>query len=154
MAASALLTDYERELFSRWNGPTLDDPHPELPGAGLAPPAGLFLIARVDGEPAGCVGLRSLDDHHGELKRMFVRPAHRGRGLGRQLLEAAEAAARTTLGLRRVRLDTMAELVEARSLYLSAGYVEIGRYNTNPYARHWLEKDLGTGQPGRAISAT
>ncbi|MBG0831432.1 GNAT family N-acetyltransferase [Planomonospora sp. ID67723] len=141
--AQALLDDYERELRARWDGPLLHDPHADTSdmGAGLTPPDGLFLIARVGGAPAGCVGLRTLTPGTGEIKRMFVRPPFRGRGLGRRLLASVEENARG-LGLTCLRLDTMAQLVEALALYTSTGYQKIAPYTANPYVRHWLEKAL------------
>ncbi|MEU0899215.1 GNAT family N-acetyltransferase [Streptomyces massasporeus] len=140
--ARELLKEYEQELFQRWSGPLRHD-QTEAPAAstGLVPPDGLFLLARVNGSPAGCVGIRALSPGVGEIKRMFVRPAFRGRGVGRSLLTAVEAEARK-LGHTRLRLDTMEELIEARGLYASSGYIEIAPYTTNPYIRHWLEKTL------------
>jgi GNAT superfamily N-acetyltransferase len=143
--ARELLSEYEAELYARWDGPLLHDPRAgsdlsEL-AAGLEPPDGLFLAAWADGTPAGCVGLRTLAPGTGEIKRMFVRGHFRGQGLGRQLLNTVEDRA-GGLGLAHLRLDTMAELNEALALYASVGYREIPPYTTNPYVRHWLEKTL------------
>src|SRR5437870_13782048 len=77
----------------------------ELPGE-YAPPRGALLVAEVDGVPAGCAGLRPLDGDTAELKRLYVRPAHRGLGLGRRLTNSILAEARTR-AYRRVRLDTV-----------------------------------------------
>ncbi|MFF3467730.1 GNAT family N-acetyltransferase [Streptomyces sp. NPDC002619] len=140
--ARELLEEYQQELFQRWSGPLLHD-QTEAPaaGTGLVPPGGLLLLARVNGSPAGCVGIRALSPGVGEIKRMFVRPAFRGQGIGRSLLTAVEAEARK-FGHTRLRLDTMEELIEARGLYAASGYIEIAPYTTNPYIRHWLEKTL------------
>lgn len=107
----------------------------------MAPPQGAFLVAYVDGEPAGCAGLRRLDGRTGEVKRMYVTPSARGRGVARALLAGLEDAARRA-GYERVRLDTSAAQPEARALYCSAGYGEIPAYNDNAYAAHWFEKAL------------
>lgn len=109
-----------------WSGPLLHDPTAEAPAAvtGLTPPDGLFLLARVGAAPARCVGVRTLSPGIGEIKRMFVRPAFRGRGIGWSLLAAVEAAA-LELGHTSLRLDTMEELAEARRLYADSGYVPI-----------------------------
>ncbi len=108
---------------------------------GLAPPSGAFLIARVNGQPAGCGALRTLSPGVGEIARMWVDRAHRGLGIGRRLLEGLEQQA-VALGLDCVRLDTNRALDEAKAMYRSSGYVEIPRYNDNPYANHWFEKRL------------
>lgn len=105
------------------------------------PPAGAFLVARIAGEPVGCGGLRTFSPGIGEIKRMWVSPEVRGRGVGRRLLEALEAAARER-SLRSVRLDTHSSLAQALQLYRTAGYREIPRFNDNPYAHHWFEKAL------------
>ena len=72
---------------------------------GLTPPSGAFLIARVNGQPAGCGALRTLSPGVGEIARMWVDRAHRGLGIGRRLLEGLEQQA-VALGLDCVRLDT------------------------------------------------
>ncbi|MGK5440617.1 GNAT family N-acetyltransferase [Micromonospora sp. URMC 105] len=112
----------------------------ESPSDDLVPPNGLLLVAYRDGRAAGCAGLR-LRPGWAELTRVFVHPAHRGHGGGAALLAAAERHART-LGADRIRLDTRADLVEARALYARHGYVEIPAYNDDRYAEHWFEKLL------------
>jgi DNA-binding MarR family transcriptional regulator/N-acetylglutamate synthase-like GNAT family acetyltransferase len=107
----------------------------------LVPPTGAFLIARIAGHPAGCGGLRTLAPGVGELMRMWVDGAHRGLGIGKRLLAALEEQAET-LGHARVRLYTNRSLDEAKAMYRAAGYVEIDRYNDDPYADHWFEKRL------------
>ncbi|MCZ7416589.1 GNAT family N-acetyltransferase [Streptomyces sp. WMMC897] len=111
------------------------------PSAGLTPPEGRFLLGRYDGEVAGCVGVRLLEPGMGELARVYVRPELRGTGGGAALLGAAEAAARE-LGATVLRLDTRADLVEARALYAAHGYQEIPAYHDGPYADHFFEKAL------------
>lgn len=114
---------------------------PSATAADFAPPGGICLVGRIDEEPV-CVGaVKRLDDGLAEIKRMYVAPAGRSRGVARALLGALEDAARD-LGYARVRLDTGPRQPHARALYLSAGYREIPDYNGNPAAGFWGEKDL------------
>jgi ribosomal protein S18 acetylase RimI-like enzyme len=126
-----------------------------LPGK-YAPPAGGLWLARVDGKPGGVVGLRPLEEGAAELKRLWLRPAFRGLGLGRRLTATALEAARAA-GYRVVRLDTIGSLMaEARALYDSLGFREIPPYYDNPHPEVcYLELDLTAApvrpphQPGR-----
>jgi drug/metabolite transporter (DMT)-like permease/GNAT superfamily N-acetyltransferase len=104
-------------------------------------PAGTFLVAYEGDRAIACGGIRALPDGAAELKRMYVVPDARGRGVGRLLLERLENEARR-LGYRRLRLDTATSLREAQALYRSAGFREIPDYNGNPAATYWFEKDL------------
>jgi GNAT superfamily N-acetyltransferase len=97
-----------------------------LPGK-YAPPTGELLIARVDGEARGCVALRALDTGTLEMKRLYVRPAARGTGLGKCLVEAAVLFARRQ-DYTEIRLDTLATMASAQALYRSMGFVEIPAY--------------------------
>ena len=108
----------------------------------MAPPTGTFLVAYLGDDAVGCGGLKTLAPGLGEVKRMYVAPEARGRGLGRRLLAALEDAARD-LGLRALRLDTNERMPEARRLYETSGYRAIPPYNDNPYAAFWFEKRLG-----------
>jgi DNA-binding MarR family transcriptional regulator/GNAT superfamily N-acetyltransferase len=115
------------------------DPATTLPvdNRDLAQPAGAFLVARIQGQPAGCGGLKS----SGEIVRMWVDNAHRGLGLGARMLAALEEQA-VALGHRSVRLYTNRSLGEGIAMYRSRGYAEIERYNDDPCATHWFEKPL------------
>ncbi|KQY52230.1 helix-turn-helix domain-containing GNAT family N-acetyltransferase [Lysobacter sp. Root494] len=108
----------------------------------LVPPAGVFLLARVDEEAIGCGALKVIEDGIGEIKRMWVSPAARGLGIAQRLLDALEQQA-IAMRLHTLRLDTNRTLAEARALYARNGYREIERYNDNPYADHWFEKRVG-----------
>jgi DNA-binding MarR family transcriptional regulator/N-acetylglutamate synthase-like GNAT family acetyltransferase len=105
-----------------------------------------FLIARLSGQPAACGVLRTLRPGVGELLRMWVDRPHRGLGIGARILDALEAEA-AALGHTSVRLYTNRSLAEAKAMYRSRGYVEIERYNDDPYANHWFEKDLLRPRP-------
>ncbi|MFC5437813.1 GNAT family N-acetyltransferase [Rhodanobacter umsongensis] len=107
--------------------------------AELVPPAGLLLLARLDGQPVGCAALKISGRRFGEIKRMWVAPSARGLGIAQRLLDALEKHA-ADAGLSVLRLDTNRTLGEARALYARNGYVEIAPYNANPYADHWYEK--------------
>ena len=92
----------------------------------LAAPNAQFLVARVDGQPVGCIAIVDML-RYGELKRLFVSASARGMGLGRRLVEEAEAAARD-IGLRVLRLETGPELDPAVRLYRDLGYAERGPF--------------------------
>ena len=116
-----------------------------LPGE-YAAPRGALLLARVDGELAGCCALRPLDaadySNAAEMKRLYVRKAFRGFGLGRQLAEAALDAARQA-GYACVLLDTLDDMEAARALYEELGFEDIPPYYHNPVAgAHYLKADL------------
>jgi DNA-binding MarR family transcriptional regulator/GNAT superfamily N-acetyltransferase len=100
-----------------------------------------FVIAHFGGQPAGCGVLKTLGPEVGEIARMWVDRPHRGLGIAKRLLAALEDQARE-LGFLTVRLDTNRALDEAKAMYRASGYVEIERYNDNPYANHWFEKRL------------
>lgn len=116
-----------------------------LPGE-YAPPRGALLLANVDGKLAGCCALRPMDTadypNAAEMKRLYVRRAFRGLGLGRQLAEAALDAARLC-GYTSVLLDTLDDMEAARALYEDLGFHEIPPYYHNPIpGAHYLKADL------------
>lgn len=117
----------------------------DLPGE-YAGPRGQLLLAEVDGAIAGCCALRPLDTadypNAAEMKRLYVRKAFRGFGLGRELAEAALDAARQK-GYACVLLDTLDEMESARALYADLGFEEIPPYYHNPIAgAHYLKADI------------
>ncbi|WP_418321282.1 GNAT family N-acetyltransferase [Piscinibacter sakaiensis] len=116
-----------------------------LPGE-YAPPRGHLLLAVVEGVVAGCGALRPLPDsdyaNACEMKRLYVRPAFRGFGIGRLLVQALLDEA-TRAGYSSVLLDTLDEMEAARGLYASFGFEEIPPYYFNPIAgAHYLKADL------------
>lgn len=104
-------------------------------------PRGAFLLARSERLAMGCVGLKGGDGGIAEIKRLWVAPHARSLGLARQLLETAEGIARD-LSFRRLRLDTNSALSEAQQLYRRNGWMEIDRYNDDPYPDTFYEKYL------------
>ena len=120
-----------------------------LPAAAeeMSPPRGVFLVARMYGEPVGCGGLKGHKHAPPHVKRMWVAPSARGLGLGRRLLRELESHARAA-GERSVRLETNRSLTEAIALYRSSGYIEVPAFNDEPHAHFWLEKRLSEVEPG------
>lgn len=124
--------DFDRELA-------------DLPGEYSAP-RGALLLAWVDAQLAGCCALRPLDSsdyaNAAEMKRLYVRKAFRGFGLGRQLAQAILDEARTS-GYSCVLLDTLDDMEAARALYEDLGFEEIPPYYHNPHAgAHYLKADI------------
>lgn len=107
----------------------LDQELTNLPGD-YAPPRGCLLLGRQGSEPAGCVGVRPLDPTDCEMKRLFVRSHCRRAGLGRKLAETAIERARR-MGYRRICLDTLPTMREARALYASLGFTACAPYYDN-----------------------
>jgi GNAT superfamily N-acetyltransferase len=138
--ASELLTEMRVELndvyetFSR-----LDNP--PLAPAELRSPGGAYLVGFEGHDPVAGGGLRRLSDGVAEIKRMYVRPDARSRGVARALLVALEEEA-GSLGYTAIRLDTGPKQEHGLALYRSAGYVDVEPYNDNPFACFWGEKLL------------
>lgn len=138
--AEALLREYFAELTVRYfhratTEEEIDETVAEYPSTGLA----AFFLLRADHEPAGCLGVHAT----GEITRMYVAPRFRRGGGARALLAGAEEHARSH-GLTRLFLDTRADLLEARALYLSCGFTEIppATETPGPFQDHWYEKRL------------
>lgn len=144
-AARTIFKEYAQQLGVDLYFQAFDEELAALPGA-YAAPGGKLLLALVDGELAGCCALRPLDDvdypNASEMKRLYVRKAFRGFGLGRQLVEATLDAARTA-GYHCVLLDTLNDMEAARALYEDLGFSSIAPYYHNPIAgAHYLRVEL------------
>ena len=144
-ALRAIFREYARDLGVDLSFQQFDEELAQLPGE-YAAPRGALLLAKVDGEVAGCCALRPLDavdyPNAAEMKRLYVRKPFRNFGLGRQLAEAVLAAAREA-GYACVLLDTLDDMEAARALYQELGFEEIPPYYHNPIAgAHYLKVDL------------
>ncbi|MEQ5843858.1 helix-turn-helix domain-containing GNAT family N-acetyltransferase [Paraburkholderia acidicola] len=119
------------------------DPSSSLPADTheLTAPNGALIVARLRGNPVGCVALKFHKKSPAELKRMWVSSSVRGLGVGRRLLDEAEKHARKS-GARAIRLETNRTLSEAINLYRRCGYIEVDAFSAEPYAHHWFEKKL------------
>lgn len=126
----ALFAEYAESLGISLGFQGFDEELAGLPGA-YAPPAGRLVLARIDGAAAGCVGVRRIGEGLCEMKRLFVRPAHHGAGLGRRLVMAAIDEARRA-GYVAMRLDTLPSMTAAQGLYWSLGFRDIAPYTHNP----------------------
>lgn len=136
-AALTCVSAYFAELARRFKGGF----DPGKPGYANPKDAGRFYLAWVDGAAVGCGALKSVGPGTFEIKRMWVAPEARGRGIARRLLAALEAEAARRRA-KRIVLDTNSVLVEAQALYRAAGYRPTARFNDNPYAQMWFEKIL------------
>lgn len=133
---SAYYTELGQRLARGFDVSLSRDPEAEA----MIAPRGAFLIALGDQGPLGCVGLKG-GTGYAEIKRLWVSPEARGLGLARRLMTAAEEAARG-LGIGLLRLDTNSALPEAIALYRATGWVEIPRFNDDPYPDFFFEKRL------------
>lgn len=145
-AARQILRCYRDEILSRYYGRQATDQEidaaiREDPSDDLTLPHGALLVAHQDQALWGCAGLRFLPDRIGEVKRVFIAPAARCRGLGARLMGELECLAREH-DLSTLRLDTRRDLIEARRLYTRLGYQEVPAFNDNPYADQWFTKTL------------
>ena len=117
IAVDLCFQNFEQELAS-------------LPGK-YAPPAGAIFLAREQDELVGCVALRPVNQQQAELKRLYVKPAWQGQGVGKQLFESAMSRARST-GYESIVLDTLESMRTAQGLYQAYGFREIAGYYQNP----------------------
>jgi GNAT superfamily N-acetyltransferase len=137
-AGHALVAAFVEEIATLYPG-WAPEVGPSATADELSAPSGLFLIAYAEGLPVGCGGIKRLSETAAELKRLYVAPQARNRGLAHSLLAALEDGARYA-GYRVVRLDTGANQPAAIKLFRSVGYGEIDDYNGNPHASYWFEK--------------
>lgn len=130
------------EIAIMYEGLDLDgDRMPRAGAAELSPPGGAFVVGYRDGVPVCCGGVKRLDDERCEIKKMYVVPELRGRGVARALLRELEDTARR-LGYPIARLDTGPKQGNAEGLYRDEGYREVPDFNGNPVAVFWGEKPL------------
>ena len=134
--ARACLRRYFAEIDERFEGGFSEQ-------TALPFESGVFVVARLRGEPIGCGALKTASPP--EIKRMWVAPEARGLGVGRRILGELERHA-AAAGASAVRLETNRALAEAQRLYRSAGYVEVEPFNAEPYAHHWFTKRLARAE--------
>jgi GNAT superfamily N-acetyltransferase len=146
-AATSLLAGFDGEIARLYPS---QDPSTMLRthASEFEPPRGAFLVAYVGDMPVGCGGVRRLADGIAEVKRVFVAPHARSRGVARRIVSELERLA-AERGYRAIRLDTGAAQPHALALYRSSGYREVADYNANPFATYWFEKPLARPQAAR-----
>ena len=132
-----LVDAVQGEYVARYGGP---DETP-LTAAQFEPPTGIFLLGELGGDPVACGGLRRQDPETAEIKRMYVVPDSRRRGLARTMLSQLEHAA-TTAGYSRVVLESGRKQPEALALYLASGYTPVSPYGHYRHHAHSLGKAL------------
>ena len=140
--ARNLFVEYAKSLGFSLCFQNFDEELAKLPGS-YAPPQGRLLLAEYEGELAGCVALRPLEPGIGEMKRLYLLPKFRGKGLGRAIAEHLIAEARQ-IGYRSMRLDTVEPVMkDAVAMYRRLGFREIPAYRKNPMAGTlYMELDL------------
>lgn len=129
-ACRDLFAEYQRSTGASLCFQGFDRELEGLPGD-YAPPRGRLYIALAKGKPAGCVALRPLFHRDAEIKRLYVRPAHRGSGLGRTLALRVIDDARS-LGYDSLKLDTLPAMKAAQRMYEALGFRDTAPYNDNP----------------------
>jgi pimeloyl-ACP methyl ester carboxylesterase/GNAT superfamily N-acetyltransferase len=139
-AGKVLVSDYVAEIRAMYPDWTPDVP-PRLMPEDVEPPRGRWLVAYWKSKPVGCAALKRLDPATAEIKRVYVAPEARGRGVARALLARLEQIARDA-GYTTLRMDTGARQPASVALFGSVGYEQIADYNGNPVAAYWFEKRL------------
>jgi putative acetyltransferase len=140
-----LFTEYASELALDLGFQGFEEELQDLPGL-YTPPGGELLLALKGPLPAGCVAMRPLGSHTCEMKRLYVRPAYRKTGVGKELVAAIIEAGRKA-GYSLMRLDTLSSMKAARSLYRSFGFEPIEAYYHNPLeGAVYMELDLLEGK--------
>lgn len=139
-ALQELFREYARSVGNEICFQTFEKEVAALPGA-YAPPQGQILVATDAQTLAACVGLRPLTPQICEMKRLYVRPAFRNTGLGRNLTDNTLTLA-ATLGYTALRLDTLPQMTAAIALYRKLGFLEIPPYADNPASALCFEKLL------------
>jgi DNA-binding MarR family transcriptional regulator/GNAT superfamily N-acetyltransferase len=139
--ARGCLDQYFRELTERFE--TGFDPAEDKSAEvdDVTPPAGMFVVARLDGDSIGCGALKRVDATTGEIKRVWTARSARRLGVARKILRALENGGRE-MGMTVLRLDTNRALTEAHAFYRREGFREVDRFGANPYAHHWFSKPL------------
>ena len=129
-ACRELFVEYQRALGVSLCFQGFDAELAGLPGD-YSPPRGRLVLALAGGKPAGCVALRPLFHRDAEMKRLYVRPAQRGAGLGRMLAVHVIGEARA-LGYETLKLDTLPAMKAAQRMYEALGFRDTAPYNDNP----------------------
>ncbi|WEO78319.1 GNAT family N-acetyltransferase [Cryobacterium sp. SO2] len=145
-AAAGLLRAYYDDIVGRyWGRAALpaetDAAMADEPSDDLRGDTGLLVLGILNGTPLACGGVRFVGAGIGELTRVYVAAEARGTGAGAGLLAHLDGLA-VAAGLSTLRLTVRSDLVEARRLYARCGYLEVAPFNTEPYAEHWLSKEL------------
>jgi GNAT superfamily N-acetyltransferase len=140
-ASRALWEEYQALLAERLDAPVVDPEHIFASPASFSGPGSAWLVAYEDDRPVACGGLRRVDEHTGEIKRMFVTASARGHGHARALLTELERLA-AAAGQRRLRLITTDVLGEARALYEACGYEVVATPQEGERQDYLMEKSL------------
>lgn len=144
--AADMLRQYYEDIVGRYWGRAalpveVDSAMADEPSDDLTGDTGVLVVGLLDGEPIACGGVRFVGGGAGELTRVYVAAAARGTGAGAALLAHLDGLA-VAAGLNTLRLTVRGDLVEARRLYARVGFAEVAPFNAEPYAEHWLAKEL------------